>query len=173
MTLFSTLIIVFASAVAFFSGLTKILKHKGVALYYQLIVAAAGCLMLGKVYELTNIIIIGELPNTFHIGYLGAIACFLFLLSANYGQIDSLIDTRGSELRKYRVISMIAPVLLIIMGIFAIQHIELLEIKIITIVTILPIVFAARLSLKHIIIPDPGDGFIKAIRPTNIIVLSS
>lgn len=163
-------IILLASIVSVLYG-TKTILSKKTAFYFQLIVAAIACNALGYIYDLCEVLTMGDVSEGFNIGYLGNIGCFLFLLSANYGCMDGIVDDRSRELRKYRFIAAIAAIVVVciyIPNIFA--HVPF-GTKMIYLPIWIIAMCTAYLNFKHAIIPDMGFGFIKAIRPFNIAAL--
>ena len=62
-----------------------------------------GCAMFGRLFETLQYLVNGELGSGFHVGMLGIIGSFLFLASANFGQMDSIVDDRSSKYRRYRL----------------------------------------------------------------------
>ena len=79
---------------------------------------------------------------------------FMFLLSANYGQLDTLADDGSASNLKFRLISWIAPVALIAVYL----PIYFIGESIVTIISYNVVMFflinASRYHLKHLIIPD-------------------
>lgn len=157
----------FGAGFAFIWGLTKFYKHK-VALYGNLILSGIGCFALGKLFGAVSFLTAGGLPEHFHVGYLGTFGCFLFIFSANFGQMDSLIDDGDKSMSRYRILSLGAPLLIIAIIIPAMLSAITLEMKIITIIMIIPVALASYYNVKHGIFPDMGFGFVKAIRPYNM-----
>ena len=85
------------------------------ALFLQIVACGLGCMALGNVFVFALQITAVEeafrsISGGFHIGLLGYFGLFAFLFSASFGQIDGLGDDRSQELRKYRLIALIAPV---------------------------------------------------------------
>lgn len=152
---------------AFLWGATKLYKRKA-AFYVNLILAGIGCFALGKLFGAVSFLTAGGLPEHFHVGYLGTIGCYLFIFSANYGQMDSLIDDGNKSMGRYRVMSLGGPLLIIAIVLPALFSAATLEMKIITTIMIIPVALASYYNVKHAIFPDMGIGFVKAIRPYNI-----
>ena len=122
---------------AFIWGIAKYYKRK-VALYVNLILCGIGCFALGKLFGAVSFLTAGGLPEHFHVGYLGTFGCFLFIFSANLGQMDSLIDDGDKAMARYRMLSLGAPLLMIALTIPAICSHASLEMKIITIAMAIP-----------------------------------
>ena len=83
------------------------------SLYIKLVIFALGSAMLGRLFDVITLLTRGDIGATFNVGMLGIAGCFLFSLSANYGQMDSLVDDKSRANHKYRVMAMIAPLLIL------------------------------------------------------------
>lgn len=154
----------------FIYGVKNFFK-KGKAYYLQIVTMAMGCYAMGSFYHLCQSITTGDLADGFTAAYLGRIGFFLFLFTANYGQMDGLIDDRTASLKKFRYIALIAPasaVLLYLPCLFA-------EMPYSTKISLsflwMAAIFSSYFNFKHAIISDLGYGFVKAIRPYNICAL--
>jgi hypothetical protein len=139
------------------------------ALFPKLISAGIACVALGNLHDVTYLLVSNKPVNGLYIGFLGIIGCFLFLLSANYGQLDRLFDDSSKKFLKYRFIALVAPAL-----IFAIFSPILLasnvpvSMRIFSFIGWIPIAFASYYNVKHAMLPDCGFVFVKAVRPYNI-----
>lgn len=144
--------------------------RKGRSLYLQCLTLAMGCYALGSTYHIVQMFTIEVALDGFTPAYLGKIGFFLFFLTANYGCMDKLIDDGTQVMKKYRYIALIAPVLA---ALIYVPNIFVPDASIPTNVTMIFVWIPAMLSLyfgfKHAIIPDMGFGFVKAIRPFNIL----
>lgn len=155
----------------FIYGMIRFFK-KGVALYLQIIVCALGCMMLGRLFVTVSLLTTGEIPNIFHIGYLGTFGCFMFLFSANYGQMDGLVDGREKEYRKYRLLPLFMPLAIAVFAAAMMFSDCGLQSKIITLLAYIPITLASYYHMKHCIMPDIEMGILKSIRPFNLCALA-
>jgi cell division protein FtsW (lipid II flippase) len=157
-------------AVSFTYGVVRFFK-KGKALYLQMIVGGLGCMMLGRAFQFVTLLTRGMLPEGFHIGTLGIVGGFVFFLSANYGQMDKLLDDGAKENRKYRLLGLLAPLLMA--GIYCLIFFfnPGLESMIVYGVMTAIIMFASYFNLKHFIFPDVEFGIIRSIRGYNLIAL--
>ena len=154
----------------FIYGVKNFFK-KGKAYYLQIVTMAMGCYAMGSFYHLCQSITTGDLEDGFTAAYLGRIGFFLFLFTANYGQMDGLLDDRTPSLKKFRYIALIAPAsaaLLYLPCFFA-------EMPYSTKISLsflwMAAIFSSYFNFKHAIISDLGYGFVKAIRPYNICAL--
>jgi hypothetical protein len=103
--------------VGFIYSLIKFFKPKK-ALYKKMVACALGCLFIERLYEIVQYVIVGDLPQLFEVGTFGNIGCYMFLFSANYGAIDSLIDDKSAELKKYRLAALAAPLIAVAAAVF-------------------------------------------------------
>ena len=159
-----------ASLGAFIYGVKHFFK-KGKAYYLQIVTMAFGCYAIGSFYYLCQSITAEEVPEGFTAAYLGRIGFFLFLFTANFGQMDGLLDDRTSAFKKFRYIALIAPITAALLYIPC----ALTDMTISTKISLVFMWFAAMCSsyynFKHAVISDLGYGFAKAIRPYNICAL--
>lgn len=170
MYLYLSLALTVAAGIGFAYGLYRFFRDES-ALYVRMIIFGVGCAMLGRLFETLLILVNGSLKNGFHVGMLGIIGSFLFLFSANFGQMDSIVDDGSAKYRKTRLISLAAP--LVIMGIWIVIAVTkgVDETTIPLGVETLFIALASYYHLKHLIIEDVSFGLIKAIRSYNLLSL--
>lgn len=64
-------------------------------MYAKLITCAIGCFALSRIFRVVTIATTGTIPIGFHVGYFGSFGCFLFLLSANYGIMNTTTFEAG------------------------------------------------------------------------------
>lgn len=168
--MYSNLAIFICVAVSFTYGAIRFFK-KGKALYLQMIVGGIGCMMLSRAFQFLTLLTNSSFPSGFHVGMLGTVGAFLFFLSANYGQMDKLLDDGAPENRKYRIIPLIAPCALagIYAALFFIPASQ--NNRVIYGIVTLIIMFASYFNLKHLIFPDVEFGIIRSIRGYNLIAL--
>ena len=96
-----------ASLGAFMYGVKHFFK-KGKAYYLQIVTMAFGCYAMGSFYYLCQSITAEEVPEGFTAAYLGRIGFFLFLFTANFGQMDGLLDDRTPAFKRFRYIALLA-----------------------------------------------------------------
>ena len=86
--------------------------------------------------------------------------------------MDDVIDERRKEERKYRLISLLAPAVIILeLSLFVILGKATIADKIFLAVTNLPAIFASYYNLKHAVFPDFSLGFVKSMKPYNVVAL--
>jgi len=151
------------SALCFFIGINKYFGRK-TALFCILISGALGCFMMGHFCEILFLLVPGEIPEHFHLGILAGIGGYAFLFSASYSQMDGLVDDRSPSLRRYRLLSLGAPALLLAIYLPILFSDLSLAQKIISAALVFCAAFPSYYHLKHLIIPDVSMGIIASIR---------
>ena len=159
------------SAGAFAFGAARFFKKKK-PMYFQLLICAAGCFALKELsYAVTELCGGEELPVS--VALLGAFGSFFFLLSANYGQLDGIVDDGDKANRKARVLAWIAP---IVFG--AALAVVLFTsskggtaIRVIYGIAFLPVLPASYYNLKHLLLPIDPFGFLRATKMCNVAAL--
>lgn len=139
------------------------------ALFPKLVAAGLGCMALGCLHDTVYLFVTGSYAKDIYIGYLGVIGCFLFLISASYGQLDGIFDDRSKENMKYRLLALLAPVVMILIYIPSLRTDSLSQaMKIVNFIGWLPMIIASYFNFKHAILPDGGFVFVNAVRPYNV-----
>ena len=160
-----------ATLFSFIYGLSHFFK-KGKPLFLQSITMAMGCHALGSIYHLCQTLTTKTVLEGFTPAYLGRIGFFLFFIVASYGQMDRILDDGTPKVKPSRYIAIIAP---ICAGLLFIPNAMMedlpLPTKISAFLVWLPAMVSVYYNLKHAIIPDCGFGFIKAIKPYNILAV--
>ena len=158
-----------ATLISFIYGVTHFFK-KGKPLFLQSITMAMGCHALGSIYHLCQTLTTETVLEGFTPAYLGRIGFFLFLITASYGQMDRIVDDGSKKLRPARYIALLAPLCAILLYLPNGLMEELpIATKIAALLVWLPAMVSVYYNLKHAIIPDFDFGFIKAIKPYNIL----
>ena len=158
-----------ATLFSFVYGLSKFFE-RGKPLFLQSITMAMGCHALGSIYHLCQTLTQETVLEGFTPAYLGRIGFFLFLLTASYGQMDRIIDDGSKKILPSRFIALIAPICAILLYLPSGLMEDLpLRTKIANLLVWIPATFSVYFNLKHAIIPDFDFGFIKAIKPYNIL----
>jgi hypothetical protein len=139
------------------------------AWFPKFIAAGLGCMALGCFHDTVYLFITGSFADDICIGQIGVIGCFLFLISASYGQLDGIFDDRGKENRKYRFLALIAPFAMMLIFIpFLLTDRLSPGMKIVHFIGWVPMIAASYFNFKHAILPDGGFAFVNAVRPYNI-----
>ena len=160
-----------ATLFSFIYGLNKFFK-RGKPLFLQSITMAMGCHALGSIYHLCQTLTTNTVLEGFTPAYLGRIGFFLFLITASYGQMDRIVDDGSKKLRPARYVALLAPLCAILLYLpNGLMEDLPLATKIAVLLVWIPAIFSVYYNLKHAIIPDFDFGFIKAIKPYNIIAV--
>lgn len=159
-----------ASLGTFIYGVKHFFK-KGKAYYLQIVTMAFGCYAMGSFYYLCQSITAEEVPEGFTAAYLGRIGFFLFLFTANFGQMDGLLDDRTAAFKKFRYLALLAPIVVALLYVPCILTDMLISTKISLVLMWLAAMCSSYYNFKHAVISDLGYGFVKAIRPYNICAL--
>ena len=158
-----------ATIFSFIYGIRKFFK-KGKPLFLQSITMAMGCHALGSIYHVCQTLTTETVLEGFTPAYLGRIGFFLFLITASYGQMDRIVDDGSEKIRPSRIIALSAPISAILLYLPNGLMEELpIETKISVLLVWIPALVSLYYNLKHAIIPDFDFGFIKAIKPYNIL----
>ena len=152
-------------------GLSKFFKKKK-ALYLKLVTCGVMNLMFARLYQVICLITHGALYKGFHIGILGIVGSFMFFFSANFGQIDGLVDDKTKAFRKVRLLSLAAPAVILLLYLFFCVKVDSTEIRIVYGVVTFFIMQCAYYNFKHIIIYDVDLGIVKCLKKYNILVLA-
>ena len=160
-----------ATLFSFIYGLNKFFK-KGKPLFLQSITMAMGSHALGSVYHVCQTLTTETVLEGFTPAYLGRIGFFLFFIAASYGQMDKIVDDGSKKMRPARLIALIAPMCAILLYLpNGLMEDLPLATKIAVLLVWIPAIFSVYYNLKHSIIPDFDFGFIKAIKPYNILAV--
>lgn len=153
-------------------GLTKYLgKH--VATFCTFVVSASGCYMLGHFYELLSDLIVGFDPTLFNVGMLARIGGLAFIYSASFAQMDGLVDDGTNGVKKYRLLALIAPAILIVLYVVVLLSQLTVFVKFIYGIIFAFACLASYYNLKHLIIPDISYGIISSIRTYSLFSILS
>lgn len=166
-----SLVIFFA---AFGLGVHFFFAQHSSALYFKFIACAVGCYALAELFWFTFDLLNGTSLEGFAITEVAYFGCYLFLLTANKGQFDSLIDDKNPQYKKYRYLAFIVPVFFSTMmfaSVLSGSRISTWPLTIISNACYIPMVIASYYNFKHLIWPNKDYGFIKALRPTNLCLL--
>ena len=127
---------------------------------------------LGSIYHLCQTLTSDKLVEGFTPAYLGRIGFFLFIITASYGQMDKIVDDGSPQMRPSRFIALIAPILAALLYIPNwIIYVVPIQTKVVYAMVWIPAIFAVYFNLKHALIPNMDFGFIKAIKPYNVLTM--
>ena len=142
------------------------------ALYAQMITLALGCGAFGRLFYIVRLLTSGYITGSVQLGFFGIVGSFMFFFSSNFGTLDSLLDDRSKEFRKYRLIAFIAPAVFVGMYILFFLTAEISTMwKILGAVLTFFVIQSSYFNLKHLIFPDVDFGVVKCLRPYNLLVL--
>ena len=132
----------------------------------------AGCMSLSRLYQIVRLITIGDILKHFQLGVVGVVGALLFLFSANYGVMDSLADDGSKAFMKYRLIPLVAPILItgLYVGFILIGEFPVFQ-KVVAGVISAVAACASYYNLKHLIFPDVDFGVIKCLKTYNLLAL--
>lgn len=157
------------AAFAFGFGAVRLFKKKK-PLYLQLLVCATGCFALQQLSYTVNIWC--GVSEAVSVGMLGIFGCNFFLLSADFGTLDRIVDD-GKGSTKARAVSVIAPVIMAVLAVAALFTLKNgnMFYAVMWLVVLLPALPASYFNLKHILLPMDPFEFLRATRPCNIAAL--
>ena len=155
------------SAFAFGMGAGKLFK-KGTPLYWQLYICAAGCFALRQLSETVNFLC--GLRGNISVGMLGIFGCNFFLLSANYGTLDKVVDDGGAENKPARLYALAAPVIMaaLIALVFFTWRKNDPVCGTLWFLMLLPMLPASYFNMKHLLLPLDAFELLRATRPCNL-----
>ena len=170
MYLYFSLALTVCAGIGFGYGLYRFFRDES-ALYVRMIIFSIGSAMLGRLFETLQYLVNGQIESGFQVGMLGTVGSFMFLFSANFGQMDSIVDDHSPRFRKTRIISLAAPLLT---ALFWVVIVAAKGLNATTIPLGIETIFIAQASyfhLKHLIIEDVDFGLIRAIRLYNLLAI--
>ena len=132
---------------------------------------ALGCLFIERLYEIVQYVVAGDIPQLFQVGTFGNIGCFMFLFSANYGAINSLIDDGSAALKKYRLTALAASAVYVAAAVFILLSPSDLGRKISCAFEVLFAGASSYYSIKLLIIPKKYSDFLSGLRAFHFVSL--
>ena len=161
-----------ASAFAF--GAAKLFRKKK-PLYFQLYVLACGCIMLERLIELAAAICETEAGGMTAAGFFGMLSFALFILSANRGTLDGIVDDRREgRNRRARLLALAAPAVtapLVVADVLVHAGKTTPASGILLFIALIPVIPASYYNLKHLLLPMDEIGLLRATRPCNVFAL--
>ncbi len=167
--LIENLAVMACATVGFFTGIPYLKTRK--ALYASMIVQGMICVVLGRLYQCALLFTGGSLTDNFQVGSLGVMGAFSFFFSANYGQIDSLVDDGEKTFRKYRLIALIGPAYVASMLVPILLSPAAATFKISCVIISVMISMASYFHVKHLFIPDVDYGVVRCLRGYNALAV--
>ena len=156
---------------AFIFGAINYFK-KGKPLFCQLVTCAMGCFTMAYIFELLQIFITKNIETGFQVGNLGIIGGMAFLFTASFGELDDKVDDKKDKsLLKYRLIALLAPLLILLIYVPSLFTSNTIETKIVTLIQFIFIGPAAYYSFKHLLLPNDKLGIVKPIKIYSLIEL--
>lgn len=137
-----------------------------------MITLAMGVIAFGRLFLVCRILTGGEITSTFQLGFIGMIGSFMFFFSANYGAIDSLVDSSINKGVLNKTIPFIAPIIAVVLYLvfFIFSDVSLMW-RIFGGVLTLIIGLSTYFNLKHLLSPDIDKGVVTCLRPYNLLAL--
>lgn len=158
---------------AFFIGVKQLCAKKS-PLYFRLIVYAVGCSALEAICTLV-VILCSSSNDPSRIGRLvSTLACYLFLASANWGQIDGLVDEKTPATRRASIISAAFPVAAAVVVPFVWNGIlkkDEAALGVFLLLETVPLAIGGYFSLKHLLLPMDELGIKKMTGKINVTIL--
>ena len=165
------LVPLFATLFSFIYGVNRFFK-KGKPLFLQSITMAMGSHTLAGIYHVCQMLTTETELSGFTPAYLGRIGFFLFFIAASYGQMDRIVDDGSKKMRPARYIALIAPLCAILLYLpNGLMKTLPFATKLSVLLVWLPAIFSVYYNLKHAMIPNLDFGFVKAIKPYNILAV--
>ena len=142
------------------------------ALYLKIITCGVASLMFAILFQVIFLVTQGSLNEGFHIGYLGVTGSFMFFFTANFGQIDGLVDDKSKTFRGTRIKALAAPLVFnaLYMIFFFLVESPALRIAVGWVTAF--IIPCSYYNFKHVIIYDVELGLISQLRKYNMLVLA-
>ncbi len=169
--LIANLIVCVCAFIGFADGAFRYFRPRK-ALYGQMITLAMLCIVIGRLFNICRILAGGSLQEGFQLGFLGFIGSYMFFYSSNYGTLDSLVDDKSKEYRKYRLTGLIAPIIFIAayFPLFMTGQISLMW-RVQGGVLLFFAAICSYFHVKHLVFPDIDYGVVRSLRPYNFLAL--
>ena len=163
--LLENLAILACSFVGFMTGRRYLNTRKGI--FASMIVLGVFCFSLGRLFQCAYLWAGRSLTERFQVGALGPLGAFAFFFSANFGQIDSLVDDGGRAFKKYRIVALTALLYVVAMMAIIVMSPASASYKIICGINSFVIGAACYFHVKHLFIPDVDYGVVRCLRGFN------
>ena len=126
-------------------------------LFFKLLLYAMASYLLGTLFTAGYALVYGHEPAGFHVGILGYMGTYFFLLSSYYGAINRLAAASG-------------PILVLVLLAHSVRTLGAGACLTYALLC-LPIAPTLYFSIKHLILPDVDLGIIRVMRPYNACVI--
>ncbi len=171
---FADLGALFLSLVGMILAVITLLKHYNI-MYLRMICWAVICAFFARLFHVVVMILFHQVEFNISMSTMGVFGSLLFLLSANFGQIDGLVDDGSRKAKKARIIALIGPLLIIALYVIYLinsfawvlwmsVHINMAIVG----VVILPCIY---FNFKHLIIYDVEGGIVRSLRLYNALAV--
>lgn len=160
---------------AFVIGAAELRKKKA-PLYLRLMIYAIGCAALEAICTTVAIVCSNENDPSRTARLFSSIAYYIFLASANWGQIDGLVDERTPKTKKARLIALIFPAVVAVAAPFILIPLfssKKIAFAIVLMIELIPLAIGGYFSFKHLLLPMDAVGIKKMAKPINISVIIS
>ena len=159
------------SAAAFIRGMYKTFR-KGKPMYFQLLVCSVGCFTLKELWTIINALC--GVSGIVNVGLIGNLGCFWFMLSANYGSLDSFVDDKSASNKKQKLFALTAPAVFAVgLGILVFNSLNSNSRSNVLLPSacFIPALIASYYSFKHLILPIDELGFLRSTKLCNILIV--
>ena len=163
------LAVLLCAAAGFACGARRHLRPKR-PLYAAMIVLGVGCIALGRLYQCVRLLTGSSITESFQLGILGVVGAFSFFFSANYGQIDSLVDDGGERFKRYRAVAWTGPAVIGALYAAAVGPLGTTA-RLVCAGVSAVIAAGCYYHAKHLLIPDVDYGVVRCLRGFNALAL--
>lgn len=139
-------------------------------LFFKILLFGCASYLLGALFEACWALVYGAPPEGFHVGLLGRVGAYFFLLSAYFGAIDRLADGGEKAYRPYRLGALLGPLGLGALAVWSVTRRGWFDCLSLLLLAV-PVGVTLYFALKHLILPDVEMGIIRVMRPYNACVI--
>ena len=140
-------------------------------LYAVMAVLGVGCIFLGSFHTVVRLLTDVPTRGVFQTGTLGTVGAFMFFFSANYGQIDSLVDDGTPAFRKYRLTAACGTAAAAALSLLILFSPAPAGEKAGGLLGALAVCMSSYFHIKHLVIPDVEKGVVSCQRLYNAVLL--
>lgn len=145
------------------------LFRKGKAMYFQLIVCAAACFSLKELWIVVNLLS-QSVQGENGIQLFGLFGCYCFLLSANFGTFDRIVDeTKGKSHTRATLLGLLAPMCLLVL--YLVGAMTSKDHRFLLLIISIPTFVSSYYNFNHLLLPLDEIGLLKATRPIDVMSL--